>query len=282
MTRSIKILFILIIILSGCKKPNQKYKQVNNQIAYRLVSFADDANKCRLFSIYQADIIIFSSTDSLIYKSKYKENFIFNNSSIDTLFNFMHVGDSMQFLVNGKFLQKCLNKPLSDTNKYSVYIKVNKELTEKDINQSAAKREFNELYLLKKYIDSLAIPIEDFSQGYFEEFFTYGTGDTLRSGDVAFLNYYGTFLNGEVFDSTATKQNLFDYTCGVKGQVIPAFEKALYGKVEGDSFKLIIPSIYAFGEEGSSTLIVPPATSVIYYIKVDSILKKEQITGIQK
>ncbi|HCQ30019.1 MAG TPA: hypothetical protein DIU39_07015, partial [Flavobacteriales bacterium] len=213
--------------------------------------------------------------DSLIYKSKFKEQYFFDNQGLDTLFNFMHVGDSMQFMLRGDFLAKHLEKSFIDTVCYFAEIKIKKELTQEEIQQSSAQLEFNELYQLKQFIDSLSIPAEDFAQGYFEEFFKYGTGDTLSYGDVAFLNYYGTFLNGEVFDSTATKENLFDYTYGVKGQVIPAFEKALFGKVEGDSFRLIIPSMYAFGEEGSSTLIVPPATTVIYYIKVDSILKRK-------
>ena len=280
MNKSIHILFILLVFLFACRQKKEKFTPVNNRLAYRLLLFDDNPEKCRLFNVYQANIKIISPQNVLLYKSKYKEQFIFNNSGIDTLFNFMHVGDSMQFKIRGDFLQKIINLPLNDTSYYDAFVKITKHLSQQELQQSAAEREFNELFLLKQFIDSIGIPPEDFAQGYFEEFYTYGSGDTLGYGDVAFLNYYGTFLNGQVFDSTATKSNLFDYTYGVKGQVIPAFEKALYGKVEGDSFRLIIPSMLAFGEEGSSTLIVPPATTVIYYIKVDSILKKEDIPNI--
>ncbi len=271
------IVFLVLIVAAACQKNKQSFSRINNDIAYRLVAFSDDDTKCRLFSVYEAAIEITGSRDELLYKSKYQEQYLFNNSGLDTLFNFMHVGDSVHFLLSGKFLQPHLTARLNDTARYLAKVKIIREISPEELAATSDVKEFAELKRLKQYLDSLHIPVEEFSKGYFEQIYRKGTGDTLLYGDVAFLQYYGTFLNGQVFDSTATADNLFDYTCGVKGQVIPAFEKALYKKQAGDSFRLIIPSMYAFGEEGSSTLIVPPATTVIYYIKVDSVLKHNQL-----
>ncbi len=271
------IVFLLLIVAAACQKNKQNFSRINNHIAYRLITFSNNDTKCRLLSVYEAAIEITGNHNELLYQSKYHEQYLFNNSQIDTLFNFMNVGDSVHFLLSGKFLQPYLDIPLNDTARYLAKVKIIREISPEELAAEADTKEFAELKRLKQYLDSLHIPVEEFSKGYFEQIYRKGTGDTLLYGDVAFLQYYGTFLNGKVFDSTATADNLFDYTCGVKGQVIPAFEKALYKKQAGDSFRLIIPSLYAFGEEGSSTLIVPPATTVIYYIKIDSVLKHNQL-----
>jgi len=53
---------------------------------------------------------------------------------------------------------------------------------------------------------------------------------------------------------------------GDTAQVITGLEIGIKKMREGGKAKIIIPSQLAFGENGSSTGIVPPYTSVIYEV----------------
>ncbi|PJB13827.1 MAG: peptidylprolyl isomerase, partial [Flavobacteriales bacterium CG_4_9_14_3_um_filter_32_8] len=55
---------------------------------------------------------------------------------------------------------------------------------------------------------------------------------------------------------------------GSPDQVIKGLEIAINGMKKGEKSKIIIPSQLAFGEEGSSTQIVPPFTTVIYELEI--------------
>jgi FKBP-type peptidyl-prolyl cis-trans isomerase len=90
-----------------------------------------------------------------------------------------------------------------------------------------------------------------------------GTG--IKMGDLISLAYKGYFLSGRVFDSTSAR-NPLQFRYGDTAQVVRGLEIALKKMHEGEEAKIIIPSQLAFGENGSSTGIVPPYTTIIYEV----------------
>ncbi|MFQ5335991.1 MAG: FKBP-type peptidyl-prolyl cis-trans isomerase [Flavobacteriales bacterium] len=95
-----------------------------------------------------------------------------------------------------------------------------------------------------------------------------GRGRKVKQGRRVSICYTGSFLNGQVFDSSATIVSPLDFTFGNPDQVIEGMERGLGMMAEGGKAKIIIPSQLAFGERGSSTGIVPPYTTVIYELYV--------------
>ncbi len=68
----------------------------------------------------------------------------------------------------------------------------------------------------------------------------------IKNGDTVKVHYTGTLENGEVFDSSVSREPL-EFTLG-QGQLIPGFEKAVIGLKVGDTTTAEIPSAEAYGE----------------------------------
>ena len=88
-----------------------------------------------------------------------------------------------------------------------------------------------------------------------------GTGPVAKVGDDLTMNYRGTLLNGEEFDSSYGRAP-FDVTIGT-GQVIKGWDQGIPGMRVGGKRKLIIPSDMAYGEQGSPPKI--PANSPLQF-----------------
>jgi len=104
-----------------------------------------------------------------------------------------------------------------------------------------------------KYENEYIIPIER------------GSGPKVEKGAMLSLVYRGSFLTGQAFDSIAPNAPI-QFKYGDTEQLIPGLERALKMMREGEKAKIIIPSQLAFGNNGSSTGIVPPYTTVVYEV----------------
>lgn len=84
-----------------------------------------------------------------------------------------------------------------------------------------------------------------------------GAGKTPKSTDTVSVNYRGTLVSGEEFDSSKGTPVTFP----VNG-VIPGWTEALQMMKEGDKWEVVIPSKLAYGERGAGRAIAPNSTLV--------------------
>ncbi len=66
-----------------------------------------------------------------------------------------------------------------------------------------------------------------------------------KAGDTVKVHYTGTLTNGQIFDSSKTREPL-EFTLG-SGMVIPGFDAAVTGLSPGESVTQTIPSSEAYG-----------------------------------
>lgn len=91
-----------------------------------------------------------------------------------------------------------------------------------------------------------------------------GTGQPIKNGQTAVMNYTGTFTNGKVFDTNvgpnSSHPEPFEFVLGA-GMVIQGWDKGILGMKVGEKRTLVIPSSLAYGPNdygpipGGSTLI---------------------------
>ncbi|MEQ9266868.1 MAG: peptidylprolyl isomerase [Balneolaceae bacterium] len=79
---------------------------------------------------------------------------------------------------------------------------------------------------------------------------------TIKNGDTVKVHYTGTLKDGEVFDSSLSREPL-EFTLG-NGQLIPGFEAAVIGLKVGDTTTANIPSAEAYGEHNPQMEITVP------------------------
>lgn len=90
---------------------------------------------------------------------------------------------------------------------------------------------------------------------------TGGTSPTLN--DSVLAHYHGTFIDGEVFDSSVDRGEPAEF--GVS-QVIAGWTEALQMMKPGDKWRLFIPSDLAYGETGSGP--IGPFTALIFDVEL--------------
>jgi hypothetical protein len=86
-----------------------------------------------------------------------------------------------------------------------------------------------------------------------------GTGDHPRSTDTVTVNYRGSYLSGEIFDSNV----LSAFT--VSG-VIPGFAEGLMLMKQGAKYRLFIPSDLGYGAAGNAT--IKPNSALIFDVEL--------------
>ena len=73
-------------------------------------------------------------------------------------------------------------------------------------------------------------------------------------GDTVRVHYTGTLEDGTTFDTSVGREPL-EFTLG-EGQMIPGFEKAVYGLQVGKSKTVIIPAEEAYGPHRDDLVMV--------------------------
>ncbi|MCX6230370.1 MAG: FKBP-type peptidyl-prolyl cis-trans isomerase [Bacteroidetes bacterium] len=101
------------------------------------------------------------------------------------------------------------------------------------------------------------------------EVITAGTGDKPGLEDIVTTHYHGTFLDGNVFDSSVERAQPASFP--VNG-VIAGWTEALQLMEVGSKWKLYIPYHLAYGEQGHGQAI-PPYTTLIFEVELLEVKK---------
>ncbi len=102
-----------------------------------------------------------------------------------------------------------------------------------------------------------------------------GEGDSISNGREVWIRYHTCLLNGTRLDSLTDMQ----FSFGRPGQLVPGLHYALSFLREGDSARIFMPSFLAFGEDGSSTGIVPRHTPVYFEVAVKEVISDMTVSG---
>jgi FKBP-type peptidyl-prolyl cis-trans isomerase FkpA len=143
---------------------------------------------------------------------------------------------------------------------------------EKQMKEKAAKDKVlmeKQTKELKEYADKNKIKVIQSPLGTLVEIQNEGTGAKADTGKHAMLTYRGYLTTGKVFDANvgidAKHKDLLDVAVG-KHNVIPGMEDALKYFGKGGKGRLLIPSVLAYGDQGSPDM--PANSNLIFDIEV--------------
>jgi peptidylprolyl isomerase len=92
-----------------------------------------------------------------------------------------------------------------------------------------------------------------------------GTGQEVKSGDTATVNYLGTLLDGTKFDSSYDRNQPFTTQIGV-GQVIKGWDEGIVGMKVGGKRKLTIPASLGYGNQPAGS--IPPNSTLVFEVEL--------------
>jgi hypothetical protein len=231
----------------------------------------DDGEKFSEKYFTSASILI-SVDDTIVYK-RFKEDIILPSiRDFNFILNKLNEGDSAHFKVPKEVLNKELTTiSLGEMNVdfVDIIIKIEQFFTPEEytVQYGSYDDEMIEQLLLSKLLKENNSVDYKFKNGMYIKKLKEGKGKKIKKGDVISVKYKGSFINRLIFDNNYKKSS-FTFKYGTPDQVIKGLNIAINGMKNGEKSKIIIPSHLAFGEEGSSTQIVPPFTTVIYELEI--------------
>jgi FKBP-type peptidyl-prolyl cis-trans isomerase len=100
------------------------------------------------------------------------------------------------------------------------------------------------------------------------EVITEGTGLRPTINDTVEVNYEGTLIDGTVFDSSYERGEPIMFSLN---QVIRGWIEGIQLMTTGSTYRFVIPSNLAYGEQGNSS--IPPYSTLIFKVELLSIVK---------
>jgi FKBP-type peptidyl-prolyl cis-trans isomerase FklB len=144
--------------------------------------------------------------------------------------------------------------------------KIEKEKGDKLFKEYATLVKKNQIELQrvegKAYMDKNKIKpgVTTLSSGLQYEILSKGSGtEKPKVTDRVSVNYHGTLISGQVFDSSLDKKSPSTFTLN---QVIKGWTEGLQLMSVGDKFKFTIPSDLAYGDRGQGAYIGPGSTLI--------------------
>lgn len=273
---------IFVLCLFSCENEKfQGYSVTENGLYYKLHFIGIQEVYPKVGDLLTVDVIFKTETDSIIHQSAKKIVLSlppYQGSIEDGLLT-LSIGDSASFkLLADSFYIKGLGIALPHGIASGSYLtagikmvdikpKTEDYVMNKWLIDECEYKDMDELSMLSAYLKENNIHVEPTPSGLYFIKETETSGRIPQRGHGVKINYSGSFLDGRIFDSTI-ERGAFEFGLGVKDQVIPAIEQALYMMREGEKAKIIVPSFLAFGEKGSSSGIVPAYTPVVYEVEL--------------
>ena len=285
----IYFLFLIVILITSCNEKSNYpgYTKHKEGFYYKLIKIGDDGAKCAYNDFVTANIVYTTMKDSIIFRGRRK--FQISNpdftGSVDKCITLMGKDDSASFIISAdNFFRKTLSSDLPSYLKLTDKMKVDLSILEiQTPGEYAHEKEaflkwvddFGEYEktIIKQYLQESKLKSRPLANGMYYFPLKKGNAKTVNIGDTVVVHYEGRFLNGKFFDSTRQRNEPFQFVYGQQWQVIKGMEDAIGLMHEGEKALFIMPSDVAFGENGSSTGIIPPFTSLIYEVELVSVNK---------
>ena len=132
------------------------------------------------------------------------------------------------------------------------------------------------IFLLLNLIFSLTTHDPEFEKKFKVEHIKEGDGKTFpKKGNLVFVHYSGTLLDGKKFDSSYDRGQPLRFTLGV-GQVIKCWDMAVERLSLGEKISVICPYDLAYGERGAGNLI-PPKSDLKFEMELMKIHSEDDL-----
>ena len=123
-----------------------------------------------------------------------------------------------------------------------------------------------DLELIENYLKENNINAIKTESGLYYEITRNGTGDNASAGDNVTVHYTGMLLDGEVFDSSLSRNEPFSFQLG-RGMVIRGWDEGITYFNKGAEGKIYIPSPLGYGAAGAGG-VIPPNAVLVFEIQV--------------
>jgi len=119
----------------------------------------------------------------------------------------------------------------------------------------------------KESIEQLTKGMKETESGLKYKISKKGNGPNAKVNDVLSVHYSLKLIDGSEIDSSFTRGEPIEFTCGV-GQVIKGWDEAMQLLNKGSKATLVIPSELGYGSMGAGNGVIPPDATLIFEVEL--------------
>lgn len=248
---------------------------------FKLLAFSDTYKKAHpsdvvtahvTYSLVDTDSLLFETERGVIVRDEKK-------LGLPLLFVDAHSGDSISFIVpTSDFVLDTIFPKEFDTLMAAPEMRITVRI--KSVVDSATYRENQkalllwkqtkadyEKYLIQQYLQQHTETFVYQKNGIYKRIIKKGTGAYPSLNNYVTISYQGSLLNGTIINHSTIQ----DFLLSSEMQVIDGLVLVIQKMQEGERAQVIVPSSYAWGENGSSDGSVPPFSSLVFDIELKAI-----------
>lgn len=277
---------LLALLLGACGEKYTGFTELDNGIFRKLHTFGDCEGDLAHADFSGINIFLAPADDYdsvryfQVFNGKLEMNPDYGASIDGSLFEEISragCGDSVSFIVpyssfDSTFIDQYDGKLYLPEAMVRLTVKVRSVFDEKSFFEYASvmsqQGKMDENFILEFALMNREAKVEKHGDVYIERLEP-ATGDTLRAGNETSIEYQSFLLDGTPIDSLTS----MTFSFGRPGQLIDGFQFGLSKMSEGEKAKIYVPSYLAFGEDGSSSGLIPPRTPLCFEVKIISIGK---------
>jgi FKBP-type peptidyl-prolyl cis-trans isomerase FklB len=154
---------------------------------------------------------------------------------------------------------------VSDEDLNEAFSVVSKKMQELEQAQAKEKSAEGEAFLVE---NAKRDEVTTTESGLQYEVLATGEGEKPTAASTVRTHYHGTFINGDIFDSSVDRGQPAEFPVG---GVIAGWTEALQLMTEGSKWRLYVPYELAYGERGSQGAI-PPYATLIFDVELLAII----------
>ncbi len=102
-------------------------------------------------------------------------------------------------------------------------------------------------------------------------------GTQPHPGDVVYVHYVGTLLNGTKFDSSRDRKRPFDFPLGA-GQVIKGWDEGVALMNVGSTVRFVVPANLAYGKQRRAK--IPPDSTLVFEVELLSVKRMPRFRDV--
>ncbi|MGV0034617.1 MAG: FKBP-type peptidyl-prolyl cis-trans isomerase [Candidatus Azotimanducaceae bacterium WSBS_2022_MAG_OTU7] len=131
-----------------------------------------------------------------------------------------------------------------------------------ETSPSQGSQDLGQAYL---YTNAQKPGVKVMASGLQIEIIKSGEGRSPSATSNVLTHYHGTFINGDVFDSSVDRGTPAGFPVN---RVIAGWTEALQMMKEGDKWRLVLPPEIAYGERGAAGGRIPPNTVLVFEVEL--------------
>lgn len=276
------LLFLPLLLFYSCSETNG-YKKTPSGLEYIFFTENPDGIQPGPEDIMELEMTYKTDNDSVLFDSREiigspfrmkQKGYNPGVATIEEGLAMMRVGDSARFIVDAEtFFLVTQGREIPAGIKpgtrlvFDVKLKnvFNMDTYKAQKQERFASNAQEEETILNSYLKTSNITTEPSTSGLYFVEEVKGKGDKPEAGKKVVVHYTGTFINGQIFDSSIQRNEAFEFTFGA-GEVIPGLEEGVSYMKTGGKATLIIPSHLAYGDKQVNK--IPPFSTLVFYIEL--------------